>query len=314
MKITEPGIYNISSEEYHADPCPKPSLSNSMAKILCKATPLHAWLSHPKLNPHFEEANRAKYDFGTAAHSVLLGDPRDFEIIDADAYRSKASKELREQAYADGKTPLLTEQWDRCNEMAESAKRQIQNIEALQPFLAKDALTEQTLIWKEKGFWFRSRVDRMSKNMNHLYDYKTTGGSAHPEQWASICFSNFFDVQNAFYDRFFMNRYSGMRPEFTYIVQETEPPYLLCAIRIDGLGLEMADKRAEWAIDIWQRCLTENKWPGYPNMPVWISPPYGQSRAWLESDGNEFSTMRHEMRDMMFKWQAPHDFLIGEKK
>ena len=29
MKITEPGVYTMDAETYHADPCPTPSLSSS---------------------------------------------------------------------------------------------------------------------------------------------------------------------------------------------------------------------------------------------------------------------------------------------
>ncbi|WP_242401117.1 hypothetical protein [Acetobacter okinawensis] len=49
--ITTPGIYDLPEAQYHADPCPTPSLSNSVARILLDESPMHAHFSHPRLNP-----------------------------------------------------------------------------------------------------------------------------------------------------------------------------------------------------------------------------------------------------------------------
>jgi len=41
--IDRPGIYrDMSSEEYLNDPCPAPSLTQSIAKVLIARSPLHA--------------------------------------------------------------------------------------------------------------------------------------------------------------------------------------------------------------------------------------------------------------------------------
>jgi hypothetical protein len=40
MKITKPGIYpGVSSADYFADPCPTPSLTQSLCKILIERSP-----------------------------------------------------------------------------------------------------------------------------------------------------------------------------------------------------------------------------------------------------------------------------------
>jgi len=314
IKITEAGIYDIPDHVYHADPCPEPSLSNSIAKKLIQTTPLHAWLAHPRLNKDCEAENKTAWDIGRAGHALMLKEPTDFVIINDDAYRKKATKEQRDQAWAEHKTPLLTHQFDQINEMVESGRRQMANSEELHPFLAEDSQSEQTLIWQEDGLWFRSKADRISKDRMHIFDYKTTGGPAHAEKWSSICFTNFFDMQVKFYERFFQAMYNGLQPQFNFIVQEIEPPYLLTHIRLDGIALEMAQKRVEHAIKIWRLCMEKNIWPGYPNKPVYISPPYGQSRSWLEAEGNENATMRSDMLRLMFEMQGTggkeHDFKI----
>ena len=67
-----PGIYEIPATEYHADPCPEPSLSASVARTLIDRSPLHAWMQHPKLGGQQEEKPAARMSLGSAAHSVIL--------------------------------------------------------------------------------------------------------------------------------------------------------------------------------------------------------------------------------------------------
>ena len=98
MRIDKPGIYDISAEEYHNDPCPTPSLSASIVKVVADETPLHAWTLHPKLNPNFERKEEDKFVIGTVAHSLMLRDPKNFAILDFDTYQSKAAKEARDAA------------------------------------------------------------------------------------------------------------------------------------------------------------------------------------------------------------------------
>src|SRR5690606_30614366 len=66
----EPGVYdNVPSEVYHSDPVPGGSLSSTGARKLateCPAAFKH-WLDNP-------EPSKKEFDFGTAAHKVVLGD------------------------------------------------------------------------------------------------------------------------------------------------------------------------------------------------------------------------------------------------
>ena len=45
--IGKAGIYTLSAEAYHADPCPEPSLSASIANVLLQRSPAHARIQHP---------------------------------------------------------------------------------------------------------------------------------------------------------------------------------------------------------------------------------------------------------------------------
>ena len=123
--ITEPGVYDIPAEIYHADPCPEPSLSSSVATALIDRSPRHAWQAHPRLNPVHEPDNRQDFDLGKAAHALLLEGRDVAEIVDAADYRTKAAREARDAAYAAGKTPLLAHQWQDVEAMIKAAIAQL---------------------------------------------------------------------------------------------------------------------------------------------------------------------------------------------
>ena len=103
--LSEPGFWEIDAEEYHSDPAPKPSLSQSIGKVLLERCPRSAWYAHPRLNPAFKPEDSTKFDRGTVAHQLLIGKGRDFHIIDAPDYRTKAAQMERDMARAAGKTP-----------------------------------------------------------------------------------------------------------------------------------------------------------------------------------------------------------------
>src|SRR4051812_46738879 len=99
FKITAPGIYlDVAANDYHADPCPAPSLTQSVAKILLAKSPLHAWHAHPRLNPDYQHNDDTKFDVGNIAHKMLLGRGKQIEVLEFDDWRTKAAKEAREKA------------------------------------------------------------------------------------------------------------------------------------------------------------------------------------------------------------------------
>lgn len=287
MKIDKPGIYEISAEDYHADPCPEPSLSSSIAKIIYNRTPRHAWTAHPRLNPNFEPKSDEKFDIGSAAHSLILGDPKKFEIIAASDWRTKEAKAARDAARAAGKIPLLTEQWDRVNAMVAAGLAQLATHAD-----AKGAFTngkpEQTLIWQEGGIWCRARLDWKPNSGTIFHDYKSTEASANPDAWQRICFHIGFDIQAAFYRRGIRALGLSGNPEFKFVVQETEEPFGLCVIGLMPGAVDLADcKKVEEAIRRWKWCLTNNRWPMYPDRTCYIDAP-----AWHENE-----VLAREVRD-----------------
>ena len=201
MTITTPGIYQMPAAEYHADPCPTPSLSNSLLKILLGKSPAHAKLAHPRLTPtHKEDTSRA-FDLGTAAHAMLLEGIDRTLVVEFDDWRTKDAKAQRDDARAMGLTPLLRHQFDATQEMVKVA----------QSFMEAMGIwgkSEQTVLWQEGEIWCRARLDLQDRN--NIWDYKTTS-SPNPDAFIRGMSGFGYDTQDAFYRRG-MQQFVGKQP------------------------------------------------------------------------------------------------------
>lgn len=72
QKIERPGLYlGVPEAEYHADPCPEPSLSSTIAKTLLASSPLHAAVRHPRLARQQQKVEREAFDRGKVAHAPV---------------------------------------------------------------------------------------------------------------------------------------------------------------------------------------------------------------------------------------------------
>jgi len=307
MRIDKPGLYEISETDYHADPCFEPSFSASIGKEMLARSPRHAWTKHPRLNPDWQPDNRAMFDLGKAAHALLLGEARDFAVIDAEDWRTKAAKEERDLAYAAGLTPLLAGQWAQVQEMAMAARAQLAVHED-----AKDAFTygkpDMTLVWQEGDTWCRSRLDWLPNKGRKFPEFKSTGESAHPDAWTRQLFNLGYDFQSALYRRGIRAVLGIEDPIFEFIVQETEPPYALSVIGLPPAVLDMAERKVDAALEWWRWCLESDTWPGYPRKTCYVDMPAYIEAQWLEREARE-AQMREKGNEALFKlamsWQQP---------
>lgn len=278
-------ILAVSAQEYHADPCDTPSLSASVAHILCTSSPAHARMAHPRLNPDYRPKEAAHFDLGTSAHALLLEGRNAVAVIDADDWRTKAAKEARDAARDAGLVPLLEAQWRDVRDMAESARDQLADVDA-QPGLFITGKPEQPIAWQEDGVQCRSLIDWLHDDHRAIDDYKTTSRSANPEQWTRSLFSFGGDIQAAFYRRG-VKAVFGREPDFRFVVQETYPPYALSVISVGPDVLLMADKKIDYALAVWKRCLEDDHWPGYPQRVCYAELPAWEEYRWLERETRE---------------------------
>ncbi|MGP4114619.1 PD-(D/E)XK nuclease-like domain-containing protein [Streptomyces sp. 4N509B] len=271
--VIEPGQYDITAEEYHADPVPGGSLSSTGARLLLATCPAkYRWEQD-----HGRAATRAM-EMGTAAHLAVLGVGPDLVRIDAENYRTKTARKKRDDARADGAVPLLADEYDRALAMADVLRRHPRASELFAP----GGEAEQTFIWQDPdtGIWCRCRVDWLSDpdaDRLRIVDYKTTA-SANPADLEAAIWRYAYHQQDPFY-RDGVRAVLGREAEFTFVFQEKEPPYLVTVVQLPMDAVELGEARNARARLIFAECQSTGIWPDYGHDTHFISlPPWAADR------------------------------------
>jgi PDDEXK-like domain of unknown function (DUF3799) len=289
MKIERAGIYtDMSSVDYFEDPCPQPSLTQSIAKILLDQSPLHAWHAHPRLNPDWRPDDPTKFDVGNIAHKLMIGRGKEIVVLDQfNDWRTKAAQEAREAAAADGKLAVLGKKFALADRMVRAAREQLE-LRGLGNLFAEGA-GEVVTAWQQDGYWCRQMIDWLSPDRLIFCDYKTTEMSAAPHGLGRMMVNAGWPIQAA------MGEIGlkavdplGSRRRFLFIVQETERPYALNVVEMSESALTMGRKMLAMAFHIWKDCITSNRWPGYPLEIIVPDYPGYAEASWLDREQTEF--------------------------
>ena len=283
MRVPGPGIYTMPLEQYVQDPAPEPSINSGTALTMLTQSPKHVYQAHPRLgNGGKDDSSRA--DLGTVAHNMLLEDDRTRIVqIDADDWRTKAAKEKRDEARADGKTPILTKDYDKVCRMVEVVDHVLFGSPLCTDWM--EATPEQSLIWKECGTWFRSRPDKLTPDGKIYFDYKTSA-SAHPSAFVRTAINNGYDLQAAIGKRG-VEALKGVTPTVVFVVQEITEPYAVSLVSLSPQFMTIANERLELARYKWDACLKSKEWPGYPDSIMYVDPPgyYGMDQLDMIPEG-----------------------------
>ena len=303
-------IEDMDFATYLADPMPEPSLTSSIVKDLLRTAPRKVWQNTPRLNKDAKREEKTIFDLGSAAHRLFTGTGAPIVEIDADDFRSKAAKEARDEAYAQGKTPILTKNMLRVRAMAAAALDQVlDNPDIGHLFTAAHRaklLREATILWQESGVMCRCRPDFCSPEENVVIHYKTTGTDISPVRLAKFAADSGWDMTAAHYHQG-AKILAGNAPRQFFVVQETAEPHLLLTAEIDSTFLETALMRRERALMIWGRCLRENRWPGMISRTIKLECPEWHERNLIaEKDAEEAAKAAGtDLLEMMRSWQAP---------
>jgi hypothetical protein len=287
-----PGIYlDMTAADYHADCCPAPSLSQSIAKVLLDRSPKHAWTRHPRLNPHYRADDDTKYDIGNIAHRILLGRGKDLRPVIADDWRTKAAREQREAAAAEGMLGVLEKDLVRAGEMAVAAGRQISEAGFGADWKDRSGDGEAVIAWRENDIWFRAMIDWLSKDRRRVWDLKTTSASAAPHELGKKMANDGWHIQAAMHERGLdvLDPRNAGRREHYFVCLETEPPYAMTIARIPESALHIGRRQLNIAIAIWADCMRTGNWPGYcPEVQVPEFPGFAEAR-WSDREIAEFA-------------------------
>lgn len=273
MTATLEGVVaDMPEEAYHAHP----ALSVSGAKKLLPPS-CPAIFKHERDNG---QPPKRAFDIGHAAHSLVLGVGAEIVVVDATDWRTKAAKEAAEAARAEGKTPLLPEDYATVQAMA-ARLREHPKASAL--FDPDHGRPEVSLFWEDwaHGVTRRSRLDWLPDTDGGrvtVVDYKTTT-AVDPESLRKTIASFGYAQQDSWYREAVQACGIAEDVGFRFVFQAKTAPYLVAVVELDATARRVGQARNEQALRIFADCTASGLWPGYSDdvqvigLPTWALPP-----------------------------------------
>jgi hypothetical protein len=268
------GIYqHVSETDYHAD---SDSLSSSGAKTIINLTPaeyMAQQLEPPNPKP--------QYDFGHAAHKMVLGRGGDLVRVDARDWRTNVAKQARERAYELGKAPLLKAQIDQAQRMAGKVFEH-----KIAAKLLENGSAELSGYWHDDatGVRLRFRPDflpEVGRGRPIIVEYKTAA-SANPRRFAKSAFDFGYHQSAPWYIDGLAETTGVQDAAFVFIVQQKDPPFLVSVCQLEPEDIELGRQQNRRAIDIYAQCRESGVWPGYDGIALLALP--GWARRQIEDD------------------------------
>jgi len=290
-----PGIYPaIKMADYLAIQ----AFSSGIGERILSQSPLHAW-TDSAYDPNRERGDSGTADIGTYAHAMLLEGGTDaLCIVDAADWRTKAAQQARDDARATGKTPILIGKVEEVKAMVAAAKSYLYASELSGVF--DSGAPEQTIVFETDSVLCKARPDWLTESRKISLSYKTTAGSANPDQWIRTQLPG-YDIGIVLYERAIKAVSDVQSPRVITLVQEQKKPYSCSLIGLSPAWQEMAEARLTLALATWRACLDEGKFPSYPNRICYAEPKPWQLAELLE---NEEQALGKEY-DISKLWQKP---------
>lgn len=284
LSITEPGIYDMPDAIYHADPVPGGSLSNTEARRVLSCPAKYRWFKDNG------QEHKQEFEFGHAAHLAILGVGAEIVVCDFDDWRTKDARAVRDEARAEGRSPVLRHEWATVQLMVAALKA---HPIANRLLTAEGGRSEQSMFWQDtdpftgRTVWLRGRLDRLPAipmaGRLIVADYKTAASAAGGSFARSA--ANFgYHQQSAWYLDGVRTLLGVDDPAFVFVVQERDAPYLVNVIELDSYAIEIGRARNRAAIEKWTECTDNDRWPGYSDEVEMVSLP-----RWAE--------LQHEMEN-----------------
>lgn len=276
--ITEPGIYQMTNEEYHSH---RYALSSSGArKLLPPLCP--AIFRYEQDNP---QPVKKVWDIGNAAHKLVLGNGPTLVQIDAEEWRTNKVKDEVADVRAAGNIPLKPSEYQQVHDMAAALRR---HPVASLLFDPERGTPEQSLFWRDDrtGVMRRARLDWLPNPRTGrliIPDYKTCR-SANPEKLAK-------DIDEYGYHQQDDTYRSGAQAlgiadddaAFVFVCQEKTAPYVITVVEVTATSRRIGAARNRRALETFAECTASGYWPGYSDDVVPVAlPGYAETRDTLE--------------------------------
>lgn len=266
--ITEPGIHDLTNEEYHAD---RGSLSSSGARMLLPP-------SCPALFRHAQDTTqepKKTFELGTAAHKLVLGEGPNLVQVDADKWTTNAIKAEVAAIRDEGGIPLKPAEYEQVHAMADALRRHPVAAALFDPARGKP---EQSLFWRDRptGVMRRARFDWLPDARSGrliIPDYKTCR-SAEPTALARAVQEFGYHQQDDWYR-------AGAKAldladdtaAFVFVCQEKTAPYVVTVVEMDAEARRIGAARNRRALEVFAECTESGVWPGYSDDIAYLSLP-----------------------------------------
>jgi hypothetical protein len=287
VTITEPGVYDIDHDAYHADPIPGGSLSSTGARLLlppsCPAK--YKWIREHGQPP------RKAWDFGSAAHLLALGAGPKLRLIeggggpDGDQWNTKAAKKAVAEARAAGAIPVKQADLDAANAMVKALRF---DPVAGPLFSFGPGHAERSLFWVDAktGVWCRSRADWLPEadpvtGRLVLLEYKTAA-SVDTDTLARAAYDHGYHVQAWWQVEACRALRLSPAPLIVFVFQEKDPPYLVAVREPTDRFLNLGGLMARRALAKYAECTATGHWHGYSEKDEveWLDLPPWVIRQW----------------------------------
>lgn len=261
-------IEGMTSDDYHA----APGLSNTGLTELARS-PWHYYSRF--LDPNRPERERKAGQLeGSLAHCAIL-EPDQIDIryrVGPSASRAtKEWKELDAIAAAAGMELVKLDDYNRAMKQAESVRR-IREVREL----FQHGKAELSAFATAGGVLKKCRPDwtaYVGGGDVILIDVKTVG-DAKPDEMARHIGRKGYYRQAAHYWRTF-EQASGLRvAAFKFLAVESEWPYSASLTQLDDVSLQIAMEEVRELTELYAKCLTSGRWPGYDEAQVVSLPAY----------------------------------------
>ncbi|WP_333743552.1 PD-(D/E)XK nuclease-like domain-containing protein [Streptomyces ardesiacus] len=266
---------DLSNEDYHAD---KTSLSSSGArKLLPPSTPLH--FRYEQDNP---QPPSKTFDYGNAAHKMVLGNGPELVVIEHDTWNTKDAKAEVAEVRTRGAIPLKQHEMDMVNAMAAAIRQHPLAAALLDPAYGAP---EQSGFWIDgpTGIRRRVRFDWLPSIVSGrliIPDYKTTTDASNEAMQKDIDKYGYNQQADWYEEGARALGLGGTDAELLLIAQEKKPPFAVNVIGIEFGSRVIAGAKNRRAIEIFAECTESGYWPGYADRePNYLAlPGYAENR------------------------------------
>jgi hypothetical protein len=272
------GVYlDMNGQDYHADPTPTPSLTQSLIPDLVRRSPMHAAARHPRLNPYGRalESTKAQW-FGEVVHRLALGRGREISVVRYKDYQSSSAREARDLAVANGRIPVLERDLVTAQDMAAILRSLLD-----QEFKGHPYDTEVPIFWLEETdygpIWCRGLLDAYCGEMAYILDPKILRTPAMPIFFGANAAKSGYEIQLRWYRRGMSTLFPELqgRVQHANLVMESFFPHGYAVLEPDEEAVHFADEEIKRAINLWGKCIHTRSFPGYPktiqkySLPPW---------------------------------------------